>query len=108
MNNSYQNQIDQNPPYAFTMQGLIILSSVLYSDKAINLNRAIKKANVDFTSALLKQTDLTKQMQILKNGLGEHNVQLNVIYEAMENLIDENAAQRKWENRRRIGFVSNE
>ena len=29
---------------------------------------------------------------------------LNQIYDAMENLIDERAAERKWEDRERIGF----
>ena len=62
-------------PYAFTEQGIAMLSGVLHSDKAINMNIAI-----------------------------EHDVQLNHIYDAMENLLDEKAAQRKWEDRERIGF----
>jgi hypothetical protein len=36
--------------------------------------------------------------------VGEHDVQLNQIYDAMENLLDEKAAQRKWEDRVKIGF----
>jgi hypothetical protein len=36
--------------------------------------------------------------------LVEHDVQLNQIYDAMQNLLDEKAAQRKWEDRERIGF----
>ena len=35
---------------------------------------------------------------------GEHDAQLNHIYDAMENLLDEKAAQRKWDDRERIGF----
>ena len=35
---------------------------------------------------------------------GEHDVQLNQIYDALENLLDEKAAQRKWDDRERIGF----
>jgi hypothetical protein len=34
----------------------------------------------------------------------EHDTQLNAIYDAMENLLDEKAAQRKFEERKRIGF----
>jgi hypothetical protein len=36
--------------------------------------------------------------------LSEHDVQLNHIYDAMENLLDEKAAERKWAERDRIGF----
>jgi hypothetical protein len=35
---------------------------------------------------------------------GEHDVQLNQIYDAIENLLDEKASQRNWENRETIGF----
>ena len=34
----------------------------------------------------------------------EHDIQLNQLYDSMENLLDENAAQKKWEERERIGF----
>jgi hypothetical protein len=34
-------------------------------------------------------------MKEIKERLGEHDVQLNQIYDAMENLLDEKAAQRK-------------
>ena len=35
---------------------------------------------------------------------GKYDIQLNQLYEAMENLLDENAAKNKWEERERIGF----
>jgi len=50
------------------------------------------------------QTDLKEQLREIKERLGEHDVQLNQIYDAMENLLDEKAAQRKWDTRERIGF----
>ena len=40
----------------------------------------------------------------IKERLGEHDVQLNHIYDAMENLLDEKAAERKCEERERIEF----
>jgi len=40
----------------------------------------------------------------VQERLSEHDVQLNQIYDAMENLLDEKAAQRKWNDRERIGF----
>ena len=91
-------------PYAFTEQGVAMLSGVLSSDKAINMNIAIMRAFVEIRKVLLKQNDLKTQLKEIKERLGEHDVQLNQIYDAMENLLDEKAAQRKWEDRERIGF----
>jgi len=91
-------------PYAFTEQGVAMLSGILNSDKAINMNIAIMRAFVEVRKALLSQSDLKEQLKGIKERLGEHDVQLNQIYDAVENLLDEKAAQRKWNERERIGF----
>ena len=91
-------------PYAFTEQGVAMLSGILNSDKAIQMNIAIMRAFVEVRRILLRQSDLKEQLKIIKERLGEHDAQLNQIYDAMENLLDEKAAQRKWEERERIGF----
>ena len=47
---------------------------------------------------------LKEQLKEIKERLGEHDVQLNHINDAMENRLDEKAAQRKWDDREIIGF----
>jgi phage regulator Rha-like protein len=91
-------------PYAFTEQGVAMLSGILNSDKAINMNIAIMRAFVEVRKVLLHQHDLKEQLKNIIERLGEHDVQLNQIYDAMENLLDEKAAERKWDERERIGF----
>jgi len=91
-------------PYAFTEQGVAMLSGILNSDKAINMNIAIMRAFVEVRKVLLRQSDLKEQLKEIRERLGEHDTQLNQIYDAMENLLDEKAAQRKWNDRERIGF----
>jgi phage regulator Rha-like protein len=91
-------------PYVFTEQGVAMLSGVLNSDRAINMNIAIMRAFVEIRRIVLKENDLKEQLKLIKEHLGEHDVQLNQIYDAMENLLDEKAAHRKWEERDRIGF----
>lgn len=91
-------------PYAFTEQGVAMLSGILNSDKAINMNIAIMRAFVEVRKIFLQKSDIKKQLKEIKERLGEHDVQLNQIYDAMENLLDEKAAERKWEERERIGF----
>ncbi|HVZ98646.1 MAG TPA: ORF6N domain-containing protein [Chitinophagaceae bacterium] len=91
-------------PYAFTEQGVAMLSGLLNSDKAINMNIAIMRAFVEVRKILIQQSDIKEQIKELKEKLGEHDVQLNQIYDALENLLDEKASQRKWDERKRIGF----
>ena len=91
-------------PYAFTEQGVAMLSGILNSDKAINMNISIMRAFVEIRKIVLKQNDLKEQLREIKERLGEHDAQLNQIYDAMENLLDEKASQNKWDQRERIGF----
>lgn len=54
---------------------------------------------------LIDQSEVRTQLQQIKERLGEHDVQLNTIYEALENLLDKDAAKRQWDNGTRIGFT---
>ena len=101
---SPQRRRKDNLPLAFTEQGVAMLSGILNSDKAINMNIAIMRAFVEIRKVFLKENDLKEQLKELKERLGEHDIQLTQIYDAMENLLDEKAAQRKWDERERIGF----
>jgi hypothetical protein len=116
-NNNMQSQIvtaSQNKrntsvtPYAFTEQGVAMLSGILNSDKAINMNIAIMRAFVAVRNVLLKQSDIKEQIMEIKKRIGEHDIQLSQIYDVPfangKNLLDENAAKRKWDDRERIGF----
>jgi hypothetical protein len=91
-------------PYAFTEQGVAMLSSVLNSDEAIQMNISIMRAFIEIRRLAFQEIDLKRQLQEIKDVLGTHDHQLNQIYDAMENLLDEKAAERKWNDRERIGF----
>lgn len=91
-------------PFAFTEQGVAMLSGILSSEKAIAMNIAIMRAFVEVRKALLMQFDIKDQVKQIRERMGEHDIQLNQIYDALENLLDEKAAQRKWDERERIGF----
>ncbi len=99
-----QSRRKDNMPYAFTEQGVGMMNGVLNSEKAINMHIAIVRAFVEIRRLLLQENDLKTQLKQIRERLGEHDVQLNQIYDAMENLLDEKAAQRKWDERERIGF----
>ena len=99
-----KNRTGKYLPYAFTEHGVTMLASVLKSAKARKMNIAIVRAFVALRKMVLQNDQVLEQLRELKDRLGEHNVQLNQIYDAIENLLDEKVDQKKWEERERIGF----
>ncbi|HWR32112.1 MAG TPA: ORF6N domain-containing protein, partial [Chitinophagaceae bacterium] len=67
-------------PYAFTEQGVAMLSGILNSDKAIAMNIAIMRAFVEIRRVLIQESDLREQLKQIKERIGEHDVQLNQLY----------------------------
>jgi len=96
------------PPFAFTEQGVAMLSTVLKSKKAVETNIAIMRAFVEIRKTISLQSTISQQIMELKNDLeqrlGEHDVQLMEIYTAMEQFLDKKTEQKNWENRKRLGY----
>lgn len=95
-------------PYAFTEHGVTMLASVLRSDKAVQMNIAIVRAFIALKQLATHQTAVAAQLEEIRNRLGEHDVQLNSIYDAIENLLDQKVEEKEkgqqWQERPRIGF----
>ncbi|MBA2248581.1 MAG: ORF6N domain-containing protein [Chitinophagaceae bacterium] len=95
-------------PYAFTEHGVTMLASVLKSPMARKMNIAIVRAFIALKKFALQHTEVLQQLIELRDRLGSHDVQLNQIYDAIENLLDEKTAKttetKKWQERDRIGF----
>lgn len=91
-------------PYAFTEHGVSMLASVLRSEKAVQMSIAVVRAFIALKQYVSRQDSLSQQLQEIRDRLGEHDVQLNSIYDAIENLLDEKVAEKKWKDRDRIGF----
>jgi phage regulator Rha-like protein len=95
-------------PYAFTEQGVAMLSSVLRSEKAALINIAIMRAFVEIRKTISLQSHLSQQIMELKNDLeqrlGRHDVQLMEIYTVMDQFIEEKTEQKNWENSKKIVF----
>jgi len=91
-------------PYAFTEHGVTMLASVLRSENAVKMSIEVVRAFIALKQFALQQNNIETKFQHIEDRLGEHDVQLNHIYDAIENLLDEKAAERHWEERERIGF----
>jgi ORF6N domain len=99
-------------PNAFTEHGVTMVASVLKSKRAIDMNIAIVRAFIAIRQFANKYKSLSEQIHELRielqNRIGEHDVQLSSIYDALEKLLDkkeeENEMKQKWVKRERIGF----
>ena len=86
-------------PFAFTEQGVAMLSSVLRSQKAIEVNISIMRAFVTLRQYALGYAELNRK---LEDFMIETNMQFSDIYQALTEL----ASKKEEENkpRKRIGF----
>jgi hypothetical protein len=88
-------------PFAFSEQGVAMLSSILRSKKAIQVNIIIMRAFVMMRSFALSNKDLAEKVAKLER---KYNKQFKDIYEALNYLTQEKQKQIDFENRERIGF----
>jgi hypothetical protein len=90
------------PPYGFTEQGVAMLSSVLRSARAVEVNIAIMRTFVQLRRLMDSNRHLARKIEALEKKYDEQFV---VVFDAIKRLIaDEDA--RKVLPKRRIGFVS--
>jgi hypothetical protein len=72
-------------PYAFTEQGIAMLSSVLKSEQAINVNIAIMRAFVQLRRLSYNYSDLLKKINAMEK---KYNKQFRVVFEAIRKMIE--------------------
>src|SRR6266481_880908 len=86
-------------PYAFTEQGVAMLSSVLNSESAVKMNIAIMRAFVQLRRALETNRELARKFSELERRIDKHDAEIAAILEANRQLM----AQPE-KPRREIGF----
>ncbi len=89
-------------PYAFTEQGVAMLSSVLNSDRAIEVNIAIMRAFVRLREILATHKDLARKLEEVEKKLGQHDEKFQIVFEAIRQLM---APPPEPDHKRRIGFA---
>jgi hypothetical protein len=71
-------------PYAFTEQGVAMLSSVLRSDQAVKVNIEIMRAFVRMRQFLLANTELAQKLALLER---KYDRQFKIIFDAIRELM---------------------
>jgi hypothetical protein len=87
-------------PYAFTEQGVAMLSSVLRSKRAVQVNIAIMRTFVRLREMLLSNADLARKLDALEK---KYDAQFKVVFDAIRELMTPPEAPK-----RQIGFHSHE
>lgn len=84
-------------PFAFTEQGIAMLSSVLNSEKAIAINISIIRAFVTIRQFTLTYSELKDRIQAIENQFPD-------IYKALNYLVDKDTDMRNNTERNKIGY----
>ena len=85
------------PPYAFTEQGVAMLSSVLSSPRAISVNIEVVRTFVRLRSMLAENAELRRKLTELER---KYDTQFKVVFDAIRQLM----APEEPTKRRQIGF----
>ena len=87
-------------PYAFTEEGVAMLSSVLNSHTAVQVNIQIMRVFVHLRKIAYEHKEIFKRLSILENKANKHDKDIASIFEAIRQLL---GFQEK-EKKRKIGF----
>ena len=90
-----------NLPYVFTEQGVAMLSSVLHSEHAIQVNIAIMRAFVKLREILGAHKELAYKLEQLETKMEKHDAEIHAIFDAIRRLMMPPETPAK----KRIGFV---
>ena len=87
-------------PFAFTEQGVAMLSSVLNSERAVQVNIAIMRAFVKLREILSTHRELGERIAELEKKYRQHDDKIQVVFDAIREMIEPPQVSPK----RRIGF----
>jgi hypothetical protein len=90
----------RHPPYAFTEQGVAMLSSVLRSNRAVQVNVEIMRAFVRLRRILAENAGLARRLDDLEQ---KYDVQFKVVFDALRKLMQPPEPKKK-----RIGFITDD
>jgi phage regulator Rha-like protein len=86
-------------PYAFTEQGVAMLSSVLNSERAVQVNIAIMRAFVKLREMASTNKELAHKFAQLERKIEKHDEEIKLIFDAIRELMKPPEPKRK-----KIGF----
>ena len=90
-------------PFAFTEHGVLMLSSVLNSDRAIQVNIQIMRIYTKLKEMLMDHKDILLKLEKLEKKVTKHDDNFKVVFTYLKELLNPNT-----EPLRKIGFKRKE
>jgi len=94
----------RTPPVAFTDYGVLMLSSVLNSDRAIKVNIQIIRIFTKMREMMLAHKDVVAQLEQMQQKLAEHDNNIILIFDYIKELENEKLQRSEQQNRKKIGY----
>ena len=94
----------RTPPLAFTDYGVLMLSSVLNSDRAIQVNIQIIRIFTKMREILLAHKDVVSKLEQMQYKLAEHDNNILLIFEYIKQLEQEKQYNIDQQDRKKIGY----
>jgi len=91
-------------PYVFTEHGVAMLSSVLNSKKAIEMNIFIIRAFIKMRESLDNYKDLSVKIGEIELKQRDQGVLLTHVHSAVKDLINKSVIEKPFKQKRKIGF----
>jgi hypothetical protein len=95
-------------PNAFTEHGILMLSSVLHSDRADKVNMLIIDTFVKIRELMFMNKDVVFQLEQVQKKISEHDKQIMIVFEYLKQFEEVKHQELEQKNRKRIGFKVNE
>lgn len=92
-------------PYAFTEHGVLMLSSVLNSEKAIEVNIQIMRIFARIRQSLIDNTELRLEIEQIKKKIDNHGKNIELVFHYLDELLEK---KEKPVERKKIGYVVRE
>jgi hypothetical protein len=89
----------RSPPYAFTEHGVLMLSSVLSSERAIAVNIRIMRVFVKMNRMLMNDRELMHRLERMEGRQEQYDAALNDLFDAVKQMME-----IPMEERKRLGY----
>ncbi|MCF8295524.1 MAG: ORF6N domain-containing protein [Bacteroidales bacterium] len=92
------------PPFAFTEHGVLMLSSVLNSDRAIKVNIQVMRIYIRIREMMMLHKDILQRLENIERKLNGQDNQIMVVFEYLKQFEQSKQQELEQKNRPKIGF----
>jgi hypothetical protein len=88
-------------PFVFTEHGVLMLSSILNSDRAIEVNIQVMRIFTKIRQMLFDNTELRLEIEKIKFKINDQDKNMEIVFQYLDELIDK---KEEPQERKRIGY----